>query len=167
VVDRVELKARQLLKRYGVLFPELLAREPMAPRWRDLVRVLRRLEARGEIRGGRFVSGFIGEQFALPETIETLRASRGREPNGRFVTVSACDPLNLVGILSPGERVPAILGNRIVFRDGVAMCSLEGGNVIDRLTTDIDLLASSREQLFITLGKDAPSLAPEPTLSTC
>ena len=139
----------------------------MAPRWRDLVRVLRRLEARGEIRGGRFVSGFIGEQFSLPETIETLRASRGREPNGRFVTVSACDPLNLVGILSPGERVPAILGNRIVFRDGVAMCSLEGGNVIDRLTTDIDLLASSREQLFITLGKDAPSLAPEPTLSTC
>ncbi|HIM38274.1 MAG TPA: DEAD/DEAH box helicase, partial [Dehalococcoidia bacterium] len=167
VVDRVELKARQLLKRYGVLFPELLAREPMAPRWRDLVRVLRRLEARGEIRGGRFVSGFIGEQFALPETIETLRASRGRKPNGRFVTVSACDPLNLVGILSPGERVPAVLGNRIVFRDGVAMCSSEGGNIIDRLKTDLDLLAGSREQLFISLGKDAPALAPEPMLSTC
>jgi ATP-dependent Lhr-like helicase len=164
--DKVEAKARQLLRRYGILFPELLAREPMAPRWRELVRVLRRLEARGEIRGGRFVSGFIGEQFALPETIEALRASRKQEPNGRFITVSACDPLNLVGILSPGERVPAVLGNRIVFKDGVAMCSLESGNVVDRIKNDGESLAKAREQLFISHAIVAPSTAPDPVLTT-
>ena len=164
--DQVEPKARQLLLRYGVLFPELLAREPMAPRWREMVRVLRRLEARGEIRGGRFVSGFIGEQFALPETIEALRASRKREPSGRFITVSACDPMNLVGILTPGERVPAVLGNRIVFRDGVALCSLESGNVVDRIKSDDDLLAKAREQLFISQAKVAPAAAPDPMLTT-
>ncbi len=165
-LDQAEPKARQLLRRYGVLFPELLAREPLAPRWRDLVRVLRRLEARGEIRGGRFVSGFIGEQFALPETIETLRESRSREPNGRFITVSACDPLNLVGILTPGERVSAVLGNRIVFRDGVALCSLESGNVVDRINSDDDFLAKAREQLFISHAKVAPAPAPDPTPTT-
>ena len=165
-LDQIEPKARQLLRRYGVLFPELLAREPMAPRWRDLVRVLRRLEARGEIRGGRFVSGFIGEQFALPETIETLRASRDREPHGRFITVSACDPLNVVGILTPGERVPAVLGNRIVFRDGVTMCSLESGNVVDRISGDDELLAKARDQLFISHANEVPDSEPVPMLTT-
>ncbi len=165
-LDRVEAKARQLLRRYGVLFPELLAREPMAPSWRDLVRVLRRLEARGEIRGGRFVSGFIGEQFALPETIETLRTSRSREGDGRFITVSACDPLNLVGILTPGERVPAVLGNRIVFRNGVAMCSLESGNVIDRIDSNDDFLVKAQEQLFIAHTHDSRAESPVQMLTT-
>ena len=142
--DPVESRARQLLRRYGLVFPELLAREPMAPRWRDLVRVLRRLEARGEIRGGRFVSGFIGEQFALPEAVGVLRAVNGSHPNGQMAVVSACDPLNVVGFLTPGQRVPAILGNRVVFRDGVPVASLESGELISRNGTD----QSTRAQAY-------------------
>ena len=129
-------RAHQLLHRYGVLCPELLARETMAPRWRELVRVLRGMEARGEIRGGRFVAGFVGEQFALPEAVELLRAVKNTEPSGESVVVSACDPLNVVGILTPGQRVPAVLGNRIVFRDGVPLCSLEGGSLVIRTRLD-------------------------------
>ena len=132
VTDAVEAKARQLLRRYGVLFPDLLAREPMAPRWRELTQILRRLEARGEIRGGLFVSGFMGEQFALPEAVEMLRTVRGIESSGQLVTVSACDPLNVVGILTPGDRAPAVPGNRVVFRDGVPVCSLESGKLVVR-----------------------------------
>ncbi len=139
--DSVETRTRQLLRRYGVLFPELLARETMAPRWRELVRVLRRLEARGEVRGGRFVAGFVGEQFALTEAVEMLRKVKKSDPDGRLVAVSACDPLNLAGILTPGERVPAVLGNRVVFRDGAPLCSLENGSLVNRLTLDDDTLA--------------------------
>ena len=131
-----EARARQLLLRYGIIFPELLAREPIAPRWREFVRVLRRLEARGEIRGGRFVSGFVGEQFALPEAVESLRAVKRQEPDGQMVAVSACDPLNLVGILTPGDRVPAVLGNRLVYRDGVPVASLESGHPVRRSNAD-------------------------------
>ena len=125
--DPTEDRARQLLTRYGVLFPELLARESIAPPWRELVRLLRRLEARGEIRGGRFVSGFVGEQFALPEAVELLRSLRHADAEGEMVTLSAVDPLNLVGILSPGERVPAVPGNRVTYRDGVPVRSADGG----------------------------------------
>ena len=132
----VEGRARQLLFRYGVLFPEMLAREPMAPRWRDLVRLLRRLEARGEIRGGRFVAGFMGEQFALPEAVEALRKIKGVPATGHLAAVSACDPLNLVGIVTPGERVPGTLGNMVVFRDGVPLGSLERGRWVNRATID-------------------------------
>ena len=132
----VEGKARQLLLRYGVLFPELLVREPMAPRWRDLVRLLRRLEARGEIRGGRFVAGFMGEQFALPEAVEALRKVKGAPLTGHLTAVSACDPLNLVGIVTPGERVPATQGNMLVFRDGVPLGSLEKGRWVNRARID-------------------------------
>ena len=131
-----EARARQLLIRYGIIFPELLAREPIAPRWRELVRVLRRLEARGEIRGGRFVSGFVGEQFALPEAVVSLRAVKKQEPNGQMLVVSACDPLNVVGILTPGDRVPAVLGNRVVYRDGVPVASLESGHPLRRTNAD-------------------------------
>jgi len=143
----IEARARQLLVRYGIVFPELLAREPMAPRWRDLVRVLRWLEARGEIRGGRFVSGFVGEQFAFPEAVETLRGVRKREPSGEMVAVSACDPLNVVGILTPGDRVPSVLGNRVVYRDGIPMASLESGKLIDRCGPDNGDLAQARAML--------------------
>ena len=125
--NAAEARAQQLLRRYGIVFPELLARERMAPPWRDLVRVFRRLEARGEIRGGRFVSGFVGEQFALPEALVLLREINSSQPTGRMEVISACDPLNLVGILTPGARVPAMPGNRIVFRDGVPLASLEKG----------------------------------------
>ena len=143
VSDSIEFKAHQLLKRYGVVFPELLAREPMAPRWRDLVQTFRRLEARGEIRGGRFVSGFMGEQFALPEAVETLRKVSRTEPTGHMIAVSACDPLNLVGILTPGERAPALLGNQVVFRDGVPVASWETGSLVNRCSADPATLAKA------------------------
>ena len=125
--DVKEARAAQLLRRYGIVFPEVLARETLAPRWRELLQVYRRAEARGEIRGGRFVAGFVGEQFALPEAVEKLRTLRKARPDGRLLTLSACDPLNLAGILTPGPRVPALLGNRVAFRDGMPVASLQGG----------------------------------------
>ena len=110
-----------LLKRYGVVFREVVARETIVPRWRELLIAFRRLEDRGEVRGGRFVSGFMGEQFALPMAVESLRAMRKSEPAGETVTISAADPLNLVGILVPGDRVSAVSGKIVTFRDGVAL----------------------------------------------
>jgi ATP-dependent Lhr-like helicase len=116
----VERLASQYLRRYGVVFRDLLARESAPPPWRDLLRVYRALEARGAIRGGRFVAGFTGEQFALPEAVDALRAVRRAARSGaERIDVSAADPLNLVGILTPGARVPAVLGNRVTFVDGV------------------------------------------------
>ncbi len=110
-----------LLRRYGVVFREMLARESNMPKWRELLIAFRRLEDRGEVRGGRFVSGFLGEQFALPEAVESLRAMRNLAVSGETVTISAADPLNLVGIIVPGERVPAISGKYVSFRDGIAV----------------------------------------------
>jgi len=127
--DTTEARAWQLLHRYGIVFPEVLAREPLAPRWRALLQVYRRAEARGEIRGGRFVTGFVGEQFALPEAVDAMRTLRKTQPQGRLTAVSAYDPLNLVGVLTPGARVPAVAGNRVVFRDGVPVASIEGDEV--------------------------------------
>jgi ATP-dependent Lhr-like helicase len=116
--DRLESLARQYARRYGIVFRELLAREDEAPPWRELVRVYRRLEMRGELRGGRMVAGLVGEQFALPEAIESLRAIRRSPRTGEVIAVAACDPLNLVGILTPGPRIPATLTNLVVYRDG-------------------------------------------------
>jgi len=96
-------------------------REANLPRWRDLQMAFRRLEDRGEIRGGKFVDGFLGEQFGLPVAVESLRVTRKLPPTGETVTLSAADPLNLVGIVVPGERVPAISGRTVAFRDGVAV----------------------------------------------
>ena len=115
----VEARAAQLLRRYGVVTRELVAREPMAPPWGLLARAYRRAEARGEVRGGRFVAGLVGEQFALQEAVDAMRAVNRREPTGEVVRISACDPLNLVGIITPGARVPAVLGNDVLYRDGV------------------------------------------------
>jgi ATP-dependent helicase Lhr and Lhr-like helicase len=105
------------LSRYGVLFRDLLLRESNAPKWRDLLGILRRLEARGEIRGGRFVSGFGGEQFALPEAVESLRATRTRDCSA-VIEVAAADPMNLAGIVLPGERIPSVPGRQVLYRDG-------------------------------------------------
>ncbi|HKD91414.1 MAG TPA: hypothetical protein VKB56_05905, partial [Terriglobales bacterium] len=116
--EAVEAVCRVLLARYGVVFRELLARESILPRWRELVMAFRRLEDRGEIRGGRFVSGFIGEQFALPIAVESVRAMKSIQPSGDTITISAADPLNLAGIVVPGERVPAISGKSVSFKDG-------------------------------------------------
>jgi len=108
-----------LLKRYGIVFRDLLARETNLPKWRELQVAFRRLEDRGEIRGGRFVDGFLGEQFALPVAVESLRATRKLPLTGEAIFLSAADPLNLVGIVVPGERVLAISGRNVAFRDGV------------------------------------------------
>ena len=108
----VEPYARALLHRYGIMCRRLLAREPYAVPWRELLRVYRRLEARGDIRGGRFVSGLPGEQFALPEAVAVARQVRRTKADGDTVTISAADPLNLCGIITAGERVPAVASTR-------------------------------------------------------
>ncbi|MFL6300613.1 MAG: DEAD/DEAH box helicase [Terriglobales bacterium] len=124
-VKSLEATCKMLLERYGVVFRELLSREAILEgnglRWRDVLITFRRMEDRGEVRGGRFVSGFLGEQFALPVAVESLRATRKQEPTGEIITLSAADPLNLVGVIVPGERVPAISGKFVSYRDGVAV----------------------------------------------
>jgi ATP-dependent Lhr-like helicase len=120
----VEAACWMLLQRYGIVIRDLLARESNLPSWRELLMAFRRLEDRGEIRGGRFVDGFLGEQFALPVAVESVRAMRTLPLNGETITLSAADPLNLVGILVPGERVPAISGRTVSYRDGIAVVDL-------------------------------------------
>ena len=117
----LEATCRMLLNRYGVVFREVLTREAILPRWREVLMALRRLEDRGEIRGGRFVSGFLGEQFALPVAVESLRATRDQQNAGETITLSAADPLNLVGIIVPGDRIPAVSGHYVAFQNGVAV----------------------------------------------
>ncbi len=117
-----------LLKRYGIVFKRVLMRENGLPPWRDLVRVMRRMEDRGEIRGGRFVDGW-GEQYALPEAVAVIRSLKRKQPRDELVSISACDPLNLVGIITPGKRIPAVPGNRILFRDGEPVARFEGKTV--------------------------------------
>jgi ATP-dependent Lhr-like helicase len=122
----VETVAWTLLRRYGVVFRRVLAREAHGVPWRELTQVYRRLEARGEIRGGRFVAGMSGEQFALPDAVERLREVRRTPPDDRLVTLSAADPLNLTGIVTPGDRLRAVAGNRIVHLRGVPVAAMEG-----------------------------------------
>ena len=120
--------AAVLLRRYGVICRRVLEREPLLPPWRDLLYVFRRMEARGEVRGGRFVQGMSGEQFALPEAVGALREARKRE-HGETVMLSAADPLNLIGIITPGQRLPALPGNRLLIRDGVPIAVRIGKQV--------------------------------------
>jgi ATP-dependent helicase Lhr and Lhr-like helicase len=121
----VEAACWMLLRRYGIVIRDLLARESNLPTWRELLMGFRRLEDRGEIRGGRFVDGFLGEQFALPVAVESVRAMRNLPLSGETITVSAADPLNLIGILVPGDRVPAISGKTLSYRDGIAVLPTE------------------------------------------
>ena len=116
-----------LLKRYGVVFKRLLEREGITMPWRVLLRIYHRLEARGEIRGGRFVAGISGEQFALPEAIGMLRAIRRAGAQESMISVSAADPLNLVGIIVPGSRITAHTSNRVLYQDGAPIASFESG----------------------------------------
>jgi ATP-dependent Lhr-like helicase len=133
----IEHVARTLLRRYGVVFWRMLEREsPWLPPWRELLRVYRRLESRGEIRGGRFVAGFTGEQFALPEAIGPLREMRRRPEANEWTMVSGADPLNLAGILTPGAKLAALAGNRLLFQDGVPLAMLAAGEI--RLLGDVD-----------------------------
>jgi ATP-dependent Lhr-like helicase len=121
-----EAVAEQLLARYGVVFRDLLARESFVLPWREILWAFRRLEARGTVRGGRFVTGFVGEQYALPEAVELLRQTRRRDRTGEIVRVAAVDPLNLVGILTPGPRVAAQRGTLVVYRDGLPIAESAG-----------------------------------------
>jgi ATP-dependent Lhr-like helicase len=126
IVERpraVEAACWMLLRRYGIVVRDVLAREANLPPWRELLAGFRRLEDRGEIRGGRFVDGFLGEQFALPVAVESVRAMRKLDSATGAITLSAADPLNLIGILVPGERVPAISGNSVTYRDGAAIAT--------------------------------------------
>jgi len=120
-----ERVAGLLLQRYGVVWRDLALREPLSPPWRELLRVYRRMEARGEIRGGRFVAGFMGEQFALPEAVDLARAVRRAAPNGKVIQVAAVDPLNLTGVVTPGARVPAQMGGFVRYVDGLPALASE------------------------------------------
>jgi ATP-dependent Lhr-like helicase len=126
----VEQVVHALLRRWGVIFWKLLAREAhWLPPWREVLSCCRRLEARGELRGGRFVEGFSGEQFATPEAVGALREMRRKPHGGQFVAVSAADPLNLLGIITPGARLPSLAGNRVLYRDGLPVAFYAGGEV--------------------------------------
>ncbi|MGE3488298.1 MAG: hypothetical protein AB7L09_26635, partial [Nitrospira sp.] len=127
--ELTEKVARQLLRRYGIVFRDLLQRESLVPSWRDLLVVYRRLELQGEVRGGRFVTGFTGEQFSLPEAVEALRTIRKKSPSlgtEHEIKLSATDPLNLVGVILPGSRVPAVPTNFLVFKDGALVRTVIG-----------------------------------------
>ena len=125
----VEAIAQKLLQRYGVVFRKILDRESINIPWRDLLRVYRRLEARGEIRGGRFVGGFSGEQFASVDAVHLLRSIRRTAADGSMISISAADPLNMPGILVPGPRLPPAASNRVLYRDGVPIAVLEAKEI--------------------------------------
>jgi ATP-dependent Lhr-like helicase len=154
--DAVEFVVRTLLRRWGVLFWSMLAREAnWLPPWRDLLRSCRRLEARGEIRGGRFVAGFSGEQYATPEAVGLLRDMRRKEPDGKWLSLSAADPLNLIGILTPGARLPALTGNRLLYRDGLPVAAFAGGEV--KFLQELDS-ATAWEAQNVLLRRHVPAL---------
>ncbi len=128
--DALEAFARVLLRRYGVVFRRVMERESLSVSWFELSRAYRRLEAQGEIRGGYFVNGLSGEQFALPEAVGLLRSIRKKPLTGDLIAISAADPLNLAGILTPGLRIAAINAHRILLRDGVPVAALKAGHLV-------------------------------------
>jgi ATP-dependent Lhr-like helicase len=164
----IEKFARVLLRRYGVVFRSLLERESLGVSWYGLGLTYRRWEACGEIRGGYFVGGVSGEQFALPEAIGLLRSIRKAHPKEELITLSAADPLNLLGILTPGPRVAALAGNRVLFRGGLPIATLEAGE-IRRFTAGRthasggpadDSVSDSQLQTALKVGRLRASLRP-------
>jgi ATP-dependent Lhr-like helicase len=157
--EMVEHVALALLRRYGVVSWRILQREAAwLPPWRELARVLRRLEARGDVRGGRFVASVTGEQFALPEAVTLLRETRRATPSGTFVAVSGADPLNVVGTLLPGTKIPAVAGNRVLYRDGIAVAALVAGEV-RWLETPDPAQARAAENVLIRRQASSPLFA--------
>jgi len=153
----IEKCARVLLRRYGIVFRRLLERESFPVTWYELGRIYRRWEARGEIRGGYFVGGVSGEQFGLPEAIGLLRSIRKSSANRELITLSAADPLNLQGILTPGAKIPAFTANRILFRDGLPIAALEARQIrklSDEHTPGLEIENALR------VGRLRPSLRP-------
>ena len=156
--EALEHAAKTLLRRYGVITRRLLAREPLSPSWRELLPFYRTAEARGEIRGGRFIEPFGGEQFALMEAVEELRRLRRQPEANDWVVVAAADPANLFGIADEAPRAPAP-NSRLAFRNGVAVAAKAGGNPVEWLA---DVGAAERgqaEQLFAGDGGPAPRRA--------
>ncbi len=153
--EAIEKFARLLLRRYGVVFRRLLERESLGVNWYELGRIYRRWEARGEIRGGYFVGGVSGEQFALPEAIGLLRSIRKTPAKDQLITLSAADPLNLQGILTPGPRIPAFTANRILFRGGLALAALETKEIRKLSNNGI---SDSEIETALRVGKLRPSL---------
>jgi len=127
--QRLAVICRSLLRRYGVVFRAVIQREPLLPPWRELLNYLRRMEDRGEVRGGRFVDGFSGEQFALPEALGLLRQAVEPDSGSKFTVISACDPLNLGGLITPGVKTPAFAGNRILLENGLPIARTMGKNL--------------------------------------
>jgi ATP-dependent Lhr-like helicase len=158
--EALEHVAHALLRRYGVVCWNLMEREaPWLPRWRDLVRVYRRLEARGELRGGRFIAGVAGEQFALPEAIAALRQTRRQAHDGQLVCLAASDPANLLGSILPGSRVPRQAGARVLYRDGLAIASWTAG----RMEALVALAPAEQAEAARVLGQlPAPRTVPLP-----
>jgi ATP-dependent helicase Lhr and Lhr-like helicase len=154
--EAVRALAWTLLARYGVVFRRVIARETIGVPWREIVRVYRTLEARGEIRGGRFVSGMSGEQFALPDAVDRLREVRRSTPDNALITIAAADPLNLTGIVTFGDRVRTAAGNRIVYRNGVPLAALEGdmlrtlGDIDPSIAADVAAAAAGRRVPVLT-----------------
>jgi ATP-dependent Lhr-like helicase len=158
--EAIERVARALMQRYGVVFWRVLEREAAwLPPWRDLLRVYRRLESRGDVRGGRFVAGFSGEQFALPSAVSALRQIRRQPNSGTLISLSAADPLNLVGILTPGPRLAATTGNRLLYRDGLPIALLSSGNV--QFLERMDPTAEWEAHKALLRASAAPSLSPD------
>lgn len=141
--EAVKTLAWTLLSRYGVVFRRLLTREVNGVTWRELVRVYRTLEARGDIRGGRFVSGMSGEQYALPDAVDRLRELRRSGPDDTLVTISAADPLNLTGIVTLGDRIRAAASSRIVYRNGIPVMAMEGDMLRTLADADPTVLADA------------------------
>jgi len=153
----LEQFARVFLHRYGVVFRRLLERESFPLTWYELGRIYRRWEARGEIRGGYFVGGVSGEQFALPEAIGLLRSLRKTPPDGGLIALSAADPLNLQGVLTPGPRIAALTANRILFLAGLPIAALEACEI--RKLTEAPV-SDSQVETALRVGKLRPSLRP-------
>jgi ATP-dependent Lhr-like helicase len=151
----IETLAWTLLRRYGVVFRRLIAREAMDVPWREVARVCRWLEARGEIRGGRFVTGMSGEQFALPDAVERLREIRRTAHDDRLITVSGADPLNLTGIISGSERIRAAASTRIVYRNGTPVAAMEGDML--RMLDDLEPEAAA-DAAAAAAGRRVPVL---------
>lgn len=166
--EAVEHIARTLLRRYGVVFWRMLEREAdWLPPWRDLLRVYRRLEARGDIRGGRFVTGFPGEQFALPDAVGMLREVRRKPGADEWTAVSGADPLNLVGILTPGAKLAALTGNRVLYRGDLPVAVLSGGEVQFLRELDVATEWDVRKALLRgRLPTAEPTRSPSPAAGT-
>jgi ATP-dependent Lhr-like helicase len=160
--DGIEPWAFQLLRRWGVVFRDLLAREPGAPPWFELCRVYRRLEARGEIRGGRFITGVGGEQFALGETVRQLRGLRDEGPAGELIVLSAADPLNLIGVITPHARVASKASNRVALLDGTLVAAQAGGEFLPEAGFK-DLSPDRQQDILLKFGQRGTALpAPRP-----